>query len=119
MDNKRSTIILFALKFLKWLFLIVLILVGSFAIFYGIDMHYMQMDQISKISTYVDSGEIDKLNHLVHKNMVLTQGVFFFCFIISVLCLILIIIFMSTSFLIDKRKLKLKYNHSAQADRAN
>ena len=116
MDNKRSTVIILVLKFLKWSFLIILILVGSFAIFYGINMHDMQMSQISKISKYVDAGEISKIYHLAKKDMILTQGLLYLSFIISVCCLIMIIIFLSISFLIAKRKLKFKYNQPAEPD---
>ena len=107
MDNKRSTVIILALKFLIWSYLIVSILVGSFAIFYGITMHDMQMSQILKISKYVDTGEISKINHLVKKDMIITQGFLFLSFIISVCSLIMIIICLYISFLIAKRKLKL------------
>ena len=107
------------MKFLKWPFLIFLTLVGSFAIFYAINMHFMQMGQISKISKYVDAGEISEIVHLAKKDMILTQGLLFFSFIISVCCLIMIIIFLSISLLIAKRKLKLKYNQALAADLKN
>ena len=93
MDNDRSTVIKSALKFLKWSFLIVLILVGSFAIFYGITMHDMQSSQISEIKKYIDTGEISEIDRVVSKGMVLTQYFLFYSFIISVCCLIMIIIF--------------------------
>jgi hypothetical protein len=105
-----------ALKFLKWLCLILLILVGSFAVFYGINMHDMQMNQISKISKYLDAGEMDKIYHLAKKDMILTQGLLFLSFIISVCCLIMIIIFLYISFFIAKRKLELKYNQALAVD---
>jgi len=93
MDRKRSTPIISVLKFLRRLFLIVLILVGSFATFYGINMHYMQMSQISKASKYLDAGEISEVSHLVNKDMIITQGLLYLSFIVSVCCLIMIIIF--------------------------
>ena len=105
-----------ALKFLKWSFLILLILVGSFAIFYGITMHNMQTNQISEIRKYIDTGEISKIDHIVRKDMILTQHFLFYSFIISVCCLIMIIIFLCISLLISKRKLELKYNRAFAAD---
>ena len=116
MDNDRSTVIKSALKFLKWSFLIVLILVGSFAIFYGITMHDMQSSQISEIKKYIDTGEISEIDRVVRKGMVLTQYFLFYSFIISVCCLIMIIIFLYISLLIAKRKLELKYNQALAAD---
>ena len=116
MDNNRSTVIKSALKFLKWSFLIVLILVGSFAIFYGITMHDMQSSQISEIKKYIDTGEISEIDRVVRKGMVLTQYFLFYSFIISVCCLIMIIIFLYISLLIAKRKLELKYNQALAAD---
>jgi membrane-associated PAP2 superfamily phosphatase len=115
MDNKRSNIIISALKFLKWSFLFVLIVVNLFTIFYGITMHDMQMDQISKISKYIDTGEINEINHLARKDMILTQGLLFLSFIISICCLIIIIIFLYISLLLSKRKLKMKHSQALAA----
>ncbi|MGD8520820.1 MAG: hypothetical protein PVF56_06710 [Desulfobacterales bacterium] len=116
MDKKRSNVKVSALKFLKWSCLILLILVGSFAVFYGISMHDMQMNQISRINKYLDTGETDKIYHLANKDMILTQSLLFLSFIISVCCLIMIIIFLYISFLIAKRKLELKHNQTLAID---
>ena len=116
MDKKRSNVITLVLNFLKWSFLILLILVGSFAIFYGITMHDMQSSQISEIKKYIDTGEISEIDHVVRKGMVLTHHFLFYSFMISVCCLIMIIIFLYISLLIAKRKLELKYNQALAAD---
>ena len=108
MDKKRSNGKKLALKFLKWSFLILLILVGSFAILYGISMHDMQSRQISEIKKYIDTGEIGEIDRLVRKGMVLTHYFLFYSFIISIFCLTMIIIFLYISLLIAKRKLELK-----------
>jgi len=116
MYKKRSNGKKLALKFLKWSFLILLILVGSFAILYGISMHDMQSRQISEIKKYIDTGEIGEIAFVVRKGMVLTHHFLFYSFIISVCCLIMIIIFLSISLLIAKRKLKLTYNQALAVD---
>ena len=104
MENEGSTATVSALKFLKWSFLIALILVCSFAILYGINMHFMQASQIKEISRCIDTGEMGRAIHLANKDMIITQGFLFLSFIISVFCLILIIIFpFLTDFLIHDR----------------
>ena len=67
-------------------------------------MHDMQMSQISKIGKYVDSGDIGKIDHLVRKDMIITQGLLLFSFIIAVCCLVVIIVFLYISFLHAKKK---------------
>ena len=115
MGNIKSTIIN-TLRFLKWPFLFLLILVGSFTTFYVISMHNMQMIQISKISKYVDTGEISKINHLAKKDMIITQGLLYLSFIISICCLLMIIIFLYISLLHAKKIIKLKYNQADEPD---
>ena len=109
MDHKKTNKEFWALKSLLWP-LLILIIIGGVAIFWGINMHSMQMRQISKLSKYVDDGEINKVDHLVKKDMILTQNFLMLSFIISVFCLITIIVFLFISYLIFKRKMKIKYN---------
>lgn len=116
MGNIQSAVKNF-LRFLKWPVLILLILVGLFAASYVISMHNMQVRQISKISNHIDRGELSEIIHLVNKDMIITQGLLLFSFIISVCCLLLIIIFLYISLLNTPKKVKLKNNpaHSVGA----
>ncbi len=113
MDHKKTNKEFWALKSLLWPILF-LTIVGAVSIFWGINMHSMQMRQISELSKYVDDGEINKINHLVSKDMILTQNFLMISFIISVFCLITIIIFLFISYLIFKRKMKIKYNNGVE-----
>jgi cell division protein FtsL len=81
-----------------------------FAAFYAISMLNMQANQILKISKYVDTGEISKLNHLASKDMKITQGLLYLSFIISFCCLFLIIIYLYIS-LLHARKTKNNITH--------
>ena len=112
MDNNTSKVKKVALKILRRSFLILLILVGFFTLFYGISMHSMQMKQISKAGKLIDSGEMGELYHLVKKDMIITQGFFYLSFVISVSCLIMIIVYLTISLEIAKRKLKSKQTES-------
>lgn len=110
MENNSSKKKVFALKVLKWFFLIFLILVASFAILFGINMHYMQSAIISEIIQYIDIGELNKIGSIDRKGIVVNHYFLFYSFIISVCCLITIIIFLCISWRINKRKLEQKYN---------
>ena len=114
MDKKRSDEMILALKILKWSFLILLILVGSFAILFGISMHEMQSALISEIIQYIDTGELNKIGSIDRKGIAINHHLIFYSFIISVCCLIMIIIFLYVSLLSAKRKLKFKSNQSLQ-----
>ena len=110
MDKKRSDEMILALKILKWSFLILLILVGSFAILFGISMHEMQSALISEIIQYIDTGELSKIGSIDRKGIAINHHFIFYSFIISICCLIMIIIFLYVSLLSAKKKLELKYN---------
>ncbi|MBW2409090.1 MAG: hypothetical protein JRF72_04775 [Deltaproteobacteria bacterium] len=107
MDKKRSEVKIIALKTLKWSFLILVILVGSFALVYGVSMHNMQARQISEVLKYLDTGEINEIDRIVRKNMVLTHHFLFYSFMVSVCCLTTIIIFLYISLLMARRKIEL------------
>ena len=107
------------LKFLKWAVLVVLMLMGAFATFYGFAMHDMQMNQISRIGKHLDAGEISEAVHLAKKDMILTQGFIFLSLLISSGCLIMLIIYLYISLLLAKRKLKSIYIQKAEADPAS
>ena len=111
MENNRSK-----KKVLKWSFLIFLILVASFAILFGIDMHAMQSAIISEIIQYIDTGELNKIGSVDRKGIVVNHYFLFYSFILSVCCLITIIIFLCISLQITKRKLEQKYNQVLAAD---
>ena len=115
MDKKQTNVKKSVLKFLKWLFLILLILVGSFAIFYGVSMHNMQAGQIAEVLKYIDTGDIIGIDRVVRKNMVLTHYFLFYSFIASVCCLTMIIILLYISLLNAKRKIKLQYNQAFES----
>lgn len=116
MENKRSNAKVLALKVLKWSFLIFLILVTSFAILFGIDMHAMQSTIISEIVQCIDTGELNKIGSVDRKGIVVNHYFLFYSFIISVCCLITIIIFLYISLRITKRKLELKHKQALAAD---
>ena len=115
MDKKRSEVKIIVLRILKWSFLILVILVGLFAIFYGISMHNMQAGQISEILKYIDTGEINEIDRVVRKNMVLTHHFLFYSFMISVCSLIMIIVYLYISLLITRKKLEPGHNQSIAA----
>ncbi len=119
MDKNQKNIKKSVVKFLKWSFLILVILVGSFAIFYGISMHNMQAGQIAEVLKYIDSGDINGIDRVVRKNMVLTHHFLFNSFIASVCCLTIIIIFLCISLLNAKRKIKLQSNQALETGGSN
>ena len=116
MESKQSNAKVLALKVLKWSFLIFLILVASFSILFGIDMHAMQSVIISEIVQYIDTGELSKIGSVDRKGIVVNHYFLFYSFIISVCCLILIIIFLFISLRITKIKLVQKHNQALAAD---
>jgi len=59
MDKKRTNVKIVMLKFLNWSFLIVFILVGSFAIFYGISMHDLLIAKRKLELTYNQALAVD------------------------------------------------------------
>ena len=111
MENNRSKKKVLALKALKWSFLIFLILVASFTILFGINMHAMQSTIISEIIQYIDTGELNKIS-VDRKGIVVNHYFLFYSLIISICCLITIIIFLSISLRIAKRELEQKYNQA-------
>jgi hypothetical protein len=104
------------LKFLKWLFIILLIAVFLFLFLFVIGVHGMQSRLISEIVQHIDSGEFNKIGSIDRKGIAINHSLIFWSFIISICCLITIIIFLSVSLLCAKRKIKLKSNHSLQSD---
>ena len=75
MENNRSK-----KKVLKWSFLIFLILVASFAILFGINMHAMQSAIISEIIQYIDTGELNKIGSVDRKGIVINHYFLFYSF---------------------------------------
>ena len=73
MRNKRSNTKVLALKVFKWSFLIFLLLVASFAILFGINMHNMQSAIISEIIQYIDTGEFNKIGSVDRKGIVINH----------------------------------------------
>ena len=115
MDKKRSDEMILALKILKWSFLILLILIGSFAILFGISMHEMQSALISEIIQYIDAGEFSKIGNIDRKGIAINHHFIFYSWMISMGCLITIILFLYISLRKTKRKLEKKY-HATGAD---
>ena len=116
MENKRSNTNVFMLKVLKWSFLLLLILVCSFAILFGISVHEMQSALISEIIQYIDAGEFSKIGSIDRKGIAINHHFIFYSSIISVCCLIAIILFLYISLRITKRELEQKYNQRDGAD---
>jgi hypothetical protein len=116
MEDKRSNAEVSGLKILKWAFLVFFIIVTSFAILYGIHMHAMQKSIISEIVKCMDPDEFYKTFSIDRKGIVLNHYFLFYSFIISVCGLIAIIIFLSISLRITKKKLELKHNQAIAAD---
>ena len=97
------------MKILKWAFLILLILVSSFAILFGTSVHTMQSSLISEIVQYIDNDELLKIGSIDRKGIAINHHLIFYSFIISVCCLMMIIIFLSFSLLSAKKRLKSTY----------
>jgi len=84
MENKRSDGKSSALKVLKWLFLIFLILFTLFVILFGINMYDMQTNIISEIVKCIDSGEFNKIGNIDKRGSLL---IIIFYFILSLFLL--------------------------------
>jgi len=69
MRIKRQNTNVIMLKVLKWLFLILLILVCSFAILFGTRVHKMQSALISEIIQYIDAGDFSKIGGIDRKGI--------------------------------------------------
>ena len=116
MEKKLSDEMIFALKILKWSFLVLLILVALFAILFGTSVHKMQSALISQIIQYIDSGELLKIGSIDIKGIIINHQFIFLSFMISACCLVMIIILLSVSLLRAKKRLKYKYNQPTEAD---
>jgi len=116
MKKKRSEGMIIWLKFLKWLFIILLLAVFLFLILFVIGVHGMQYRLISEIVQIIDSGEFNKIGSIDRKGIAINHSLIVWSFIISICCLITIIIFLSVSLLSAKRKIKLKSNHSQESN---
>ena len=114
MDKKRSEVKIIGLRILKWSFLILAILVGSFAFFYGVSMHNMQAVQIAEVLKYIDTGDINEIDRVVRKNMVLTHHFLFYSFMVSVCALTWIVIILYFSLLNARSKIKLQFSQTLE-----
>ena len=110
MENKRSDGKSSALKVLKWLFLIFLILFTLFVILFGINMYDMQSNIISEIVKCIDSGEFNKIGNIDRKGIVVNHHFLFYSFIISACSLTTIIIFLCISLRKTQKKLKVNFS---------
>jgi hypothetical protein len=95
-----------ALKVLKWLFLISVILIGAFTFVFGLSVHEMQSDLISEIVKYIDANEFEKMGTIDRKGIAINHHLIFQSFITVICCLVVIIIFLVVSLIRAKRQLK-------------